>query len=580
VTIDADTGPATVVAIYRLSGAARDDIGVKSLTYTLNGGPPVPLNLTGDFYAENLTLHEGENRITVVARDAGGHTGSASRTVTYTPPDTTPPTISVTSDHPGTITAPTQVTLTADAQDNRAVQRVLFFQNGLYLDTLVKTVDTAPYRYTIDAFSLSNGVHTFTATAEDSSGLRTSARVDVIVDIERTLPEVNITSRLYILDSAYTLSGTVTDASGVAHVRLRNQSTQTDLGEISLTGNAFSVPMTVPIGLTYYMLSATDQMGNINSFDFSIQNIGPDVTPPSPVDLWASENDVRYAGHIALAAQASDDRQLGRLELLWDGTVFEKWDVPSNAVCTSDPGGVRTCPVPTGSQFEQHTFFPSLTSADNGLHTFTVRATDVAGNVKDSAAQTLNINIGAANPARPITDVPSGRIYRWPGYRNVLWHFYAPVTYSVVSIGSAPVDVLGNFSFPLPAATSLTPVLSNFNFGPECTLLPTISDPAARFAQAHLDAEYPGNLGHVILVGRSPDGLIRSGAYFYADREVKLSGTADCVRDGFHTIFHYDLPLQAGWNLIVSDVMVNGGAGKPYETRVSLGTLDGLYWSY
>src|SRR5439155_5214370 len=74
----------------------------------------------------------GSHTLSAVARDAAGNTSSASVTVNVAnapPPDTTPPTVSITSPANGATVSGT-ITVTANAADNVGVAGVHFIVDG------------------------------------------------------------------------------------------------------------------------------------------------------------------------------------------------------------------------------------------------------------------------------------------------------------------------------------------------------------------------------------------------------------------------------------------------------------------
>ena len=52
---------------------------------------------TTSWSVSGIVLLSGQNVLTVTARDAAGNTSTDTLTVTYTPPDTTPPTVTITT---------------------------------------------------------------------------------------------------------------------------------------------------------------------------------------------------------------------------------------------------------------------------------------------------------------------------------------------------------------------------------------------------------------------------------------------------------------------------------------------------
>src|SRR5436309_10555397 len=152
----------------------------------------------------------GSHTLSAVARDLlGVRWTSDSVTVTVSngpPPDTTPPTVSITSPSSGSTVSGT-ITVTASASDNVGVVSVQFL-----LDGNVAAEDTSsPYSVSWDTTSAGNGSHTLTARARDAAGnTTTSSAVTVTVSNgpppDTTPPTVSITSP----SSGSTVSGTTT----------------------------------------------------------------------------------------------------------------------------------------------------------------------------------------------------------------------------------------------------------------------------------------------------------------------------------------------------------------------------------
>src|SRR6185437_3924019 len=116
---------------------------------------------------------------TVVALDAAGNLSGQSNqsSVTTLAADITPPTVSMTAPANGA-TVSSIISLSATAADNIAVASVSFKIDGNVVGTNV----SSPYTFSWDSTSVSNGVHTVTATAVDTSGNQaTAGSVSVIV---------------------------------------------------------------------------------------------------------------------------------------------------------------------------------------------------------------------------------------------------------------------------------------------------------------------------------------------------------------------------------------------------------------
>ncbi|MFX0062256.1 MAG: Ig-like domain-containing protein [Candidatus Hermodarchaeota archaeon] len=93
------------------------------------------------------------------------------------PPDTTPPTVSITNPADGATVGGT-ISVTASASDNVGVDKVEF-----YIDGSLQATDTSPpYSYSWDTTSYSDGSHTIMAKAYDTSGNTNTDTITVTVD--------------------------------------------------------------------------------------------------------------------------------------------------------------------------------------------------------------------------------------------------------------------------------------------------------------------------------------------------------------------------------------------------------------
>jgi hypothetical protein len=69
-----------------IGGTASDDVGLASVTYSLNGGAAIACTGTTTWTAEGVALTPGTNAIVVTATDVASRTSTATLTVTCTPP--------------------------------------------------------------------------------------------------------------------------------------------------------------------------------------------------------------------------------------------------------------------------------------------------------------------------------------------------------------------------------------------------------------------------------------------------------------------------------------------------------------
>jgi hypothetical protein len=116
--------------------------------------------------------------------------------ISYATPDTTPPTISLTSPANGATLSGT-VNVNANATDNVGVTRVDFLRNG----TVVNSDTTAPYGYAWDTTAVANANYTLQAKAYDAAGNSASSST-VTVTVSNTGPSSRptITGTTYYVD--------------------------------------------------------------------------------------------------------------------------------------------------------------------------------------------------------------------------------------------------------------------------------------------------------------------------------------------------------------------------------------------
>jgi len=151
-----------------LEGTASDNLEVTEVTWSNNRGGSGPASGITGWTISNITLQEGNNVITVTAHDAAGNTGSDTLTVTYTPPDTQNPIITITSPTSSS-TYPTSnntITISGTSSDNRGVTSVTWSNNrggsGSASGTTSWTISNIPLTCGKD--------NIITLTAKDAAG--------------------------------------------------------------------------------------------------------------------------------------------------------------------------------------------------------------------------------------------------------------------------------------------------------------------------------------------------------------------------------------------------------------------------
>ena len=190
VTGSADTTPpsipvnisATAISSSQINvswSASTDNIGVTGYRVFRNGSLAGTV-ATLAFPDSGLTASTTYS-YTVAAVDAAGNVSnpsSAAMATTLPVLDTTPPSVSITAPLTNSTVSST-ITVTATASDNVGVADVQFQLDGVNLGAVLTS---APYSISWNTTTASNGTHTLTAIAHDTShNLATSAPVTVTV---------------------------------------------------------------------------------------------------------------------------------------------------------------------------------------------------------------------------------------------------------------------------------------------------------------------------------------------------------------------------------------------------------------
>ncbi len=173
---------------------STDNVGVTGYKVFRNGaqiGTP-----TANSYTDTGLIANTTYSYTIAAADAAGNTSAQSAGVSATtpnsPPDATPPMVSITAPADGATVSGT-INVTANASDNVGVVGVQFLLDGSNLGT---EDTTSPYSVSWNTTSATAGAHALTARARDAASNSTlSAGVTVTVPAaDGTPPTVSITS--------------------------------------------------------------------------------------------------------------------------------------------------------------------------------------------------------------------------------------------------------------------------------------------------------------------------------------------------------------------------------------------------
>ncbi|GBC59831.1 hypothetical protein DENIS_0772 [Desulfonema ishimotonii] len=170
IAITAPTGESaytTKAAALTLSGSASDNVGVTAVTWNCSTGGSGTATGTTGWSVPDVALKAGENLITVESSDAAGNKASRQLTVTYVIPDTTPPTVAITSptDENAYTTKAAALTLSGSASDNVGVTAVTWS-----CSTGEKGTATGTTGWSVPDVALEAGENSITITAADGAG--------------------------------------------------------------------------------------------------------------------------------------------------------------------------------------------------------------------------------------------------------------------------------------------------------------------------------------------------------------------------------------------------------------------------
>jgi hypothetical protein len=167
------TGPTYTAssANVTVASSATDNVGLSQLSWSNSKGGSGSQSVSGTSASGSfsIALSSGSNVITVTARDSAGNTAQKQLTISYTPPDTTPPTVSITSPTTGsTYTASSaNVTVASSATDNVGLSQLSWSNSKGGSGSQSVSGTSASGSFSI---ALSSGSNVITVTARDSAG--------------------------------------------------------------------------------------------------------------------------------------------------------------------------------------------------------------------------------------------------------------------------------------------------------------------------------------------------------------------------------------------------------------------------
>jgi hypothetical protein len=236
VSLSSSANPVVNTSPITLTAVASDDVGVARVEFykgsvMVGTDSSAPYELSQSFVA----AESGAYNYTAKAFDATGNNTSNTLALTVNVPDTTAPTITLSSSS-NPVISNAAITLSATVGDDLGVVKVKFFENGVE-----KLEDTsAPFSVPAQYNAPENGAKTWTATAFDAAGNSTTATLALTVNVpDTTAPTVALLSAAS--SSGVNLAATASDDIGVTRVDFYNGST--------LLGSDSSAPYTFSLAV-------------------------------------------------------------------------------------------------------------------------------------------------------------------------------------------------------------------------------------------------------------------------------------------------------------------------------------------
>jgi phosphodiesterase/alkaline phosphatase D-like protein len=302
---------------------------------------------------------------------------------TATPPDTTPPTVLITTPTNGTLLTGTAVVITATSSDAVGVVGVTLKLDGT---NLTPEITTAPYTYTWDSTTALDGSHTLAAVARDAAG--NSATSSVSFTIDNTPPSRTAgtpAGTLALGTTSTTLSLTTNENATCKYSTTPSTLYSAMTSVFGTTGGAsHSTPISgLSNGGSYaYYVKCQDGVGNANKNDYAITfSVAQDATAPTVSITAPTTNAVISKSSVAITATANDDVAVVGVQFLLDGAPFgsEQTTAPYSTVLNT-------------------------TSLVDGTHSLSAVARDGAGNYATSTIVSVRVD----NTPPVISSISSG----------------------------------------------------------------------------------------------------------------------------------------------------------------------------
>ncbi|WP_224957108.1 Ig-like domain-containing protein [Geomonas subterranea] len=374
---------ATVAGTVTITADATDNIAVASVEFYVNGVLKGSAAAAPYVYSwDTASLAPGSYTLQTKAFDAAGNSALSQAISVTVANDVLAPTVSLASPA-NNMTVSGAVTVSANATDNVGVSRVEFYLNN----TLLGATNVAPYSYTWDTRTMTNGVYSLTAKAFDAVGNAGQSQV-VTVNVMNDLvaPTVNITSPA----SNATVTGTVTVAAdatdniGVSKVEFYRDGVLAATSAAAPYGYTWDTTQAANGShtLTSRAYDAAGNVGQSQSVTVTVANTSSDLIAPT-VSITSPAPNAIVSGKVAVTVNATDDVGVSKVEYYRNTTLIAT---------------IKSAPF---------TYSWDTTTVVDGNWTLSTKAYDAAGNVGQSQSVTVTVANTSSDLIAPTVSITS-----------------------------------------------------------------------------------------------------------------------------------------------------------------------------
>lgn len=303
--------------LVTVSGTATDNLGVSSVTWSVNTGATGSATVSGTTSATwtaSIPVTLGDNVITFRATDTTGNVATTSITVNQA--DTIAPTLDIVSQ-----TAPNSqgvIAINGSASDNLGVTTVLWSNStgGSGSATLSNPNGGSAVTWSVSNITLTVGDNVITFTVSDSAGNRVSKQITVNrpQPPDTTVPTITIGSPGSVNSSGLVvITGNATDNIGVTSVTWSGSLGGSGSAVVTGTTTAgWTANVQLAVGTNVITFTVKDAANNQATAAVSVTRDPPaDTTAPNIV--ITSQGTPDTTGKIVISGTASDNNTVSTI---------------------------------------------------------------------------------------------------------------------------------------------------------------------------------------------------------------------------------------------------------------------------